>query len=78
MKVATRVLLYAAMLFVPLSATAQQFPNKPVTIVVPFPPGASNDIFGRYLAESLSKLWKQPVTVGTAPVQEARSERRKS
>jgi tripartite-type tricarboxylate transporter receptor subunit TctC len=44
-------------------ARAQDFPNKPVTIVVPFAPGASNDIFARFLAEALAKEWKQPVQV---------------
>ncbi|NDA45737.1 MAG: tripartite tricarboxylate transporter substrate binding protein [Alphaproteobacteria bacterium] len=44
-------------------ALAQQYPNKPITMIIPFSPGASNDIFGRYLADGLSKLWKQTVVV---------------
>jgi tripartite-type tricarboxylate transporter receptor subunit TctC len=34
-----------------------------VTIVVPFPPGGSNDVFARALARKLSEGWKQPVIV---------------
>lgn len=46
---------------------AQAFPDKPVSMVIPFSPGGSNDLIGRYLAENLSKLWKQPVIVDNKP-----------
>jgi|SRR5579862_398726 len=35
--------------------TADDYPNRPVTIVVPFPPGASNDLLGRYEADVLQR-----------------------
>lgn len=41
----------------------QNFPNKPVTMVVAFPPGGGTDIVARKLAQSLSTLWNQPVIV---------------
>ena len=34
---------------------AEDYPSRPVTIVVPFPPGASNDILGRYEADVLGR-----------------------
>ena len=36
-------------------------------IVIPFPPGGSNDVLGRFLADRLGKLWNQPVIVENRP-----------
>ena len=49
------------------SALAQNFPDRQVTMVIPFSPAGSNDVVGRYLADALSKLWKQPVIVENKP-----------
>ena len=42
---------------------AQAYPNKPVTMIVAFPPGGGTDIVARKLAQSLNALWNQPVIV---------------
>jgi len=42
---------------------AQNFPSRPVTLVVPFPPGGGTDTGGRVIAEQLSRRWNQPVIV---------------
>ncbi|HLX23286.1 MAG TPA: tripartite tricarboxylate transporter substrate binding protein [Usitatibacter sp.] len=44
-------------------ALALPFPSRPVTIIVPYPPGGSNDTFARVLGKHLSDLWKIPVIV---------------
>jgi tripartite-type tricarboxylate transporter receptor subunit TctC len=46
---------------------AQNFPSKPVKIVVPYPPGGGNDIMARMIQPSLSAQWGQPVIVENKP-----------
>lgn len=45
----------------------EAWPSRPVTMVVPFGPGASNDLFTRTLADSLSKSYNQPFVVENRP-----------
>jgi tripartite-type tricarboxylate transporter receptor subunit TctC len=45
------------------AAQAQQYPSKPITMIVPFPPGGVADIVGRPLAAQMEKSLKQPVVV---------------
>ena len=51
----------AACLCVP--AAAQDYPNRPVTLVVPFPPGGSTNIVMRIIADKLSELLGQQIVV---------------
>jgi tripartite-type tricarboxylate transporter receptor subunit TctC len=67
MKVIAASIVFGVALVAPSMATAQAFPNKPVTIVVPYGPGGSNDTYSRVLAEKLSKLWNQTVLVENRP-----------
>jgi tripartite-type tricarboxylate transporter receptor subunit TctC len=47
-----------------INAPAQSdYPNKPIKLIVPFPPGGTSDVMGRMMAEELSKILKQPVIV---------------
>lgn len=48
-------------------AHAQEWPSRPVTLVVPFGPGASNDLFTRMLASILTKQLGQPFVVSNRP-----------
>jgi tripartite-type tricarboxylate transporter receptor subunit TctC len=42
---------------------AQQYPNKPIRLLIPSPPGGGTDVLGRILKEGLTDLWSQPVVV---------------
>jgi len=53
----------ACALLVCAAASAQQYPNRPITMIVPFPPGGIADITGRPLAVAMSKQLGQPVVV---------------
>ena len=39
---------------IPVAASAQSYPGKPIRIIVPFPPGAFNDTLGRTIAQKFS------------------------
>jgi tripartite-type tricarboxylate transporter receptor subunit TctC len=56
--------LLAALLCLFLAANAHaQYPEKPVRLIVPFPPGGGTDALGRILAAKLGELWGQQVVV---------------
>ncbi len=56
----------AALMFAP-AALAQDYPNKPVTFVIPAAAGNSPDVVTRVIADRLSGLWKQQVVVINRP-----------
>ncbi|HET7404078.1 MAG TPA: tripartite tricarboxylate transporter substrate binding protein, partial [Usitatibacter sp.] len=53
----------ALVLLAPLAFAQSDYPNKQVTMVVPFPPGGVADITARPLADAMSRILKQPVIV---------------
>jgi tripartite-type tricarboxylate transporter receptor subunit TctC len=62
-----KTILALGALLAPSMAAAQNYPSRPVTVVIPFAPGGSNDTIGRYLAEQLEKRWKGTVVVENRP-----------
>lgn len=48
-------------------ACAGDFPERPVRLIVPYAPGAGQDITGRLLAQHLTDLWRQQVVVDNRP-----------
>ena len=58
----SRILLAAALGF-SIAAHAQNYPDKPIKIIVPFPPGGATDIVARIVAEKLRGRWDQAVIV---------------
>src|SRR3954470_22511615 len=63
-EVSMRILaaIVAAML-VPSLAAAQEFPDKPIKLIVPFPAGGPNDIIARLVGQRMSELTRQPVVI---------------
>ena len=59
--IATSALL--AFLLSPAIALAQAYPAKPVRVVIPWPPGGSNDIVGRMVVQKLSESMGQQFVV---------------
>jgi tripartite-type tricarboxylate transporter receptor subunit TctC len=60
------VLLVALLVAGPVAAQLK-YPSKPVSIIVPYPPGGSNDTFARELGKKLSDTWKVPVIIDNRP-----------
>ena len=57
-----------AALAMPLSATAQTtWPDKPIRLVVPYPPGGTSDNLGRLVAERLGSYLGTPLIVDNKP-----------
>ncbi len=56
-------LLIASSFLLPSAIAQADYPSKPIKILVPFPPGGTSDVMGRMMAEPLSRVLKQPVTV---------------
>lgn len=57
----------AAICFLAAGADAQDFPNRPLRIVVPFPPGGAADIIARTVAQPLTRSLGQNVVVENRP-----------
>ena len=54
--------------FGPWAARAQDpWPNHPVRLIIPFPPGGSTDSQGRLVGQHLGELWRQPVIADNRP-----------
>jgi tripartite-type tricarboxylate transporter receptor subunit TctC len=56
-------MVYAAALLAAGAASAQQYPNHPVTMIVPFPPGGATDAIARIIQDPLQKALGQPIVV---------------
>ena len=51
----------------PLAARAQTYPSRPITLIVPYPPGGGVDAMGRMIAQKLSPALGQQVIIENRP-----------
>src|SRR5690606_21030524 len=65
MKLVTTTVM--AILLASGAAFAQDYPTKPITLIIPYSPGGSTDLLGRSLANELQKIWDQTVVVENRP-----------
>ena len=68
--IAPRTPRIAALIGLALAATlthAQNYPSRPINIVVPFGPGTGNDIIARIVGQKVSENWNHPVVVENRP-----------
>jgi len=62
-----RVLISVAAVAIAVPVSAQEFPSRPVKIVVPQTPGGASDALARIVGQKLSEKWQQPVVVENRP-----------
>ena len=53
--------------FAPYDAHAQNFPERPIRLIVAHPPGGSTDLLARLVGPRLSEVWQQPVIIDNPP-----------
>jgi len=63
MKILSALAIGLSALLLPALAAAQDFPNKPIRLIVPFPAGGPNDIIARVIGQRMSELTRQPVLI---------------
>jgi tripartite-type tricarboxylate transporter receptor subunit TctC len=63
MRIVRALVAALAVLLGPTLASAEDFPAKPIRLIVPFPAGGPNDIIARVVGQRMSELTKQPVVI---------------
>src|SRR5829696_10381464 len=62
-----KALVVATLGLSPLLASSQQYPTRPVRLVVPLTPASGADIAARIVGRQLGEMWKQTVVVDNRP-----------
>ena len=61
------LLILVSLLAVPFASAQDTYPSRPITLIVPFPPGGVADIVGRPFGDALSRELKSPVVIENKP-----------
>jgi len=67
MKAAVTAVLASSLLVFTGTAVGQEYPNRPIRLISPFPPGGFNDILSRLVGQKLTEAWGQQVVVDNRP-----------
>ena len=67
MKQLTRFLAWITFVALSAGAHAQEWPTKPIRVILPLPPGTAPDITMRLLGDRFSRMWGQPVVIENRP-----------
>jgi tripartite-type tricarboxylate transporter receptor subunit TctC len=51
----------------PATSHAQSYPDKPIRLIAPFPPGGGTDLMGRLISQHINRQWGQPAVVENKP-----------
>ena len=60
-------LLLSTLAFLPLAASAQDYPARPIRFIVAFTPGSPTDLVARVVAQHLTDSWGKNVVVENRP-----------
>src|SRR5262245_14040311 len=60
---ALRLACIGVAVLVSAAASAQDFPSKPIRLIVPFPPGGPNDLIARVVGQKMSEILKQQAVI---------------
>src|ERR1700755_1543703 len=64
LRAAAAIIVGLASMAAPIvTAAAEDYPTRPITMIVPFPAGGATDTLARYLAERMRPILKQPIII---------------
>jgi tripartite-type tricarboxylate transporter receptor subunit TctC len=67
MKIGRILMVFAIAICFAVTVSAQDYPTKPVTVIVPYTEGSATDVIARIVSKKLSEMWGQPVIVENRP-----------
>ena len=67
MKLVKQMMILVIAMCLAAGAAANEYPSKPVKVIVPYTQGSATDVLARMVGAKLSELWGQPVVVENLP-----------